>query len=781
MKQGARRWVWLLLAVWIGGVGGELYARAVGSHFAQPEPLDGATWAIVSPGMSEDLMLPSLGRGTMVVDGALTISEHQAFTADRVSPAIDAPIGRVELTLAEDSDALMIQLNGGAGPGQDLRRVKLEVTPDAVSVASSKTASTALDQPREATILPDDGEWVLRSGRTRVRLGAVAEARVEFSARGGTARVESLRVLDTRGEPLAEQRFDRARVAPTVKQAGRWLGRLLAAGLWLVAVRGGRGPLLAAGALAWLPLQVAAIRADAWLALSEQLLLTRTPPWELAPIATAVAALPLAVWLVAHLPLAPGQAAEGTRPLSVPWAVTWLAALLAAAWRAGDPGLWAVLGIAWLALPLVLAVRARLRPATVWLADLPALVAVGVCGWAPGLGLALAWRLGWLLAAVGPLLKLAPRPAADHLFLLLLSLPIATEVALRGTYLDTGWRPEHTTLGLSTEGGALDLEATWQERCGGPEAPVVIFAGGSSTGGTLQFRDMPELYFPGRVHGRLCESEALAGGLHTVNYGRGAVDTHAIARHLAPVLGELTPRLVVMYVGVNDLQSRNQRMTRREREARQGAGLGLGARAAGHSRLLTGTGLWLRGPQAAITDPVQDVPLPDARLNHEAIAELTAAQGARLLLITEYIRREALAGPAAEDFPAYAAMQRDVAAGWDHVDYLDVWPMLRQESDDAILIDTNHLTRYGSNRLSDAPGRHAAGAGRPVTTEPPPAPTRLEGLLMRLGTIGELMLLLVRGGRWWMLPLVGVLAIVGLGLVGLQMLEYVAPFIYVVF
>ncbi len=66
-------------------------------------------------------------------------------------------------------------------------------------------------------------------------------------------------------------------------------------------------------------------------------------------------------------------------------------------------------------------------------------------------------------------------------------------------------------------------------------------------------------------------------------------------------------------------------------------------------------------------------------------------------------------------------------------------------------------------------------------TREPHQPSRMEALLMRLGTIGELLLLLARGGRWWMLPLVLVLSVVGLFLVGLQMLEYVAPFVYVVF
>jgi hypothetical protein len=57
--------------------------------------------------------------------------------------------------------------------------------------------------------------------------------------------------------------------------------------------------------------------------------------------------------------------------------------------------------------------------------------------------------------------------------------------------------------------------------------------------------------------------------------------------------------------------------------------------------------------------------------------------------------------------------------------------------------------------------------------------SRLEGALLRLGTIGELMAMLIRGGRWWMLPLVLVLVVLGILLVTIQAFEAVAPFIYV--
>lgn len=52
---------------------------------------------------------------------------------------------------------------------------------------------------------------------------------------------------------------------------------------------------------------------------------------------------------------------------------------------------------------------------------------------------------------------------------------------------------------------------------------------------------------------------------------------------------------------------------------------------------------------------------------------------------------------------------------------------------------------------------------------------------MRVATLRELMTMLARNKRYWMIPMVLVLGMVGLLLSGLQAMEYVAPFIYAVF
>ena len=60
-------------------------------------------------------------------------------------------------------------------------------------------------------------------------------------------------------------------------------------------------------------------------------------------------------------------------------------------------------------------------------------------------------------------------------------------------------------------------------------------------------------------------------------------------------------------------------------------------------------------------------------------------------------------------------------------------------------------------------------------------PSRMDAWLMRFGTAGSLLAMLSRGGRWWMVPMVVVLLVVGVGLLFLQSIHYVAPFIYMVF
>lgn len=67
------------------------------------------------------------------------------------------------------------------------------------------------------------------------------------------------------------------------------------------------------------------------------------------------------------------------------------------------------------------------------------------------------------------------------------------------------------------------------------------------------------------------------------------------------------------------------------------------------------------------------------------------------------------------------------------------------------------------------------------TSASPRNTSAFEVWLLRFGTAGALLAMLSRGRRPWMLPMALILLILGVIMVGLQSVQYVAPFIYMVF
>ena len=58
---------------------------------------------------------------------------------------------------------------------------------------------------------------------------------------------------------------------------------------------------------------------------------------------------------------------------------------------------------------------------------------------------------------------------------------------------------------------------------------------------------------------------------------------------------------------------------------------------------------------------------------------------------------------------------------------------------------------------------------------------RLRRRRSRLAPLIDLATLLVRGGRWWLVPFVAVIALAAVLLAAVQVVEYVAPFVYTLF
>jgi hypothetical protein len=59
--------------------------------------------------------------------------------------------------------------------------------------------------------------------------------------------------------------------------------------------------------------------------------------------------------------------------------------------------------------------------------------------------------------------------------------------------------------------------------------------------------------------------------------------------------------------------------------------------------------------------------------------------------------------------------------------------------------------------------------------------SRFEIFVMQLGVLGELFQLFLHGDRKWLLPLGVLLGLMGMVLVFIQSMEYIAPFVYMAF
>jgi hypothetical protein len=57
---------------------------------------------------------------------------------------------------------------------------------------------------------------------------------------------------------------------------------------------------------------------------------------------------------------------------------------------------------------------------------------------------------------------------------------------------------------------------------------------------------------------------------------------------------------------------------------------------------------------------------------------------------------------------------------------------------------------------------------------------RIQRLNDRFRTINELFAMLLRNGRWWVIPIFAIVVVLSLALVLLQAVPYVAPFIYAI-
>jgi hypothetical protein len=675
----------------MGAFVGRVLAHQFGGPFAMPHRPDPQQWRVISPGLEEGIGRSGAGRVTHVIDGALSIATHVFFRPDMVIPQINGEANSIDVELAADSGTLLIQV--GQPPVQ-----AIQLRPGAFRASVSGANWTPAPSIRTFRLQGEDGRLILLAGAQRVDVGTFRSGRLELSSEDDWARITRIAVQDLTGENVFSADFRNHGPSRTFLDNATVLGALF--GLLLV---WGMTP-LSWGAAASTLCSVAPIflvmvlPRDLWLQGVERLYLSRMPPSDLALFSLAMASVPLFVLALTKLVRFMAQQAVNRSPFLGGW--LWLSLAVGASGstatlHGGSVLAWSVV---WVCMGTGALDAVRRAPPIWWLIDSFAWVLLVFLGPDQGAIVLVGWRLIGVLGTTGLWLKTSPRVAVFMLVVATLSLPVAAESWMRSTSLNDSWQRGRLSGERPNEKGWETPVSGWTGRCGednAPRAVSVVVAGGSSVGGAYQFGGEPQAFFTAKAHEALCRDLPADVRLTTHNFGDGDRNTYTISRTIDAHLESAD--ILVMYVGVNDVFTTQNTMTRKEREERAS-----GVQESSEwlpqwvreSRLAVGLSLWFRPRPDLKASQVADVPLADAKDNHQMISDAAQRQGDRVMLLTEYV-----SSAQRNRLFSYAQMQQSMGA--KDVQWADASAAFVNMDDKDALVDSNHLSREGNVRLGD--------------------------------------------------------------------------------
>jgi hypothetical protein len=683
------RWFVVLLWVFAGAFGGRLMAHQYGGAFTLAHRLNPNVWRVISPGLQEGIGRAGAGRVTHVRDGALSIATHVFFRPDMVVPLFEGDAHRVEVGLAEDSGDLWIQM--GEPPGQFVR-----LRPGAFAAGMAGASWSAAPGVRDFTLEVNGPSLMVKAGEQEVNAGPVGAGRLELSSAEGWPRITHLKIEDTGGNTLFMADFDEAGASEATLEAGTVLGAVVGLALAALCFPFSLGGMVAALA-GLVPIAVVLGRPmGTWLDAVERLYLSDVPPSSFASWVLILSVLPLCwVALVSALrcvsPVLEGRT-QGWRA----WMVVGSASLVAGVLHSGGSIL--AISVVCVAMGFGAWRAGRLAPDAWWWMDLCGWIFVAIGGPDLAAPFVVAWRIASVVATAGSWLKRGvARRAVDVLLVACLCFPLALEAAVRRTDWGSAWVMSRLSGERPNERGWENPSAGWTGECGdsAAEGVTMVVAGGSSVGGAYQFGDDPEAFFTAAAHRALCASLPSSRSLTTHNFGDGDLNTFTISRTIEDHLEDAD--ILILYVGVNDLLTTQNTQTRKQREvaaAQQGAVANRLSALTSESRLMVAASVWFRGVGDPMSEHVADVPLPDAKQNHEAIIKAARANGTRVVLMTEHVQ-SGMAGR----MSLYQNMQRSFEA--TDVRWLDAGEAFGAMAPADVLVDRNHLSRAGNTALGD--------------------------------------------------------------------------------
>jgi len=612
------------------------------------------------------------------VHGDHLVLGHDKFGQSEILlPKVTLAIGRVEVVLSPDSGPLRVQFPTTDPTGGPQPMVVLE--PNGYSWQSQEGTGGP-----DWTLAWDANNVLLTTPAGEVMLEGAASAQLELSAASKIpARIQRVQVTGEEGELLISENPSTPPTPMPLVAMGATIGLLLGLSLLLAASH----PL--AVLLCWVgPSVLLALDAGFYVSLANRLYLGGLAPTLLARQLLMVSLAPPAFLVVVSSNLLDLPVRRASHP-AAPWGWTLWAM---AAWPASSGSvLVALVLVVFLISPGWWAHRARLPHESVQVRDLPALAFLLILGWKGGLAAAAAWRIGVLATNRRRLLSRAPQASADALFVWLLAFPLGLEGIARSGELESAWNPER----LGRESVDARLTPYWSDRCGPKDADPIrlVFLGGSSAGGAYQFSKEPTAFFPALLHHALCERFP-ERAFETTNMAQGGRNSFSFSRHAETILGADPPDLLVAYLGVNEY-TQNQSLTRKELEALEGSSthreLGRWTR---HSRLLVGFSLAARPAESAVGSRVSDVPPADFEEN---LRRLQQALGTVPMLLVPQV----VAATTAPRLDPYWEIETRLSEEFETFHVFDPRPLLADHPSEALLLDSNHMTRDAHRWLAE--------------------------------------------------------------------------------
>ncbi len=659
----------------IGMVFGVGVVHLWGGVFIAPQPLS-ASWNVRSPATDELAGIPQIGQGIAISNGRLRIRQQQLYPSDQLFLQSDNVQGTFGGVLDESSGMLVV---GFLGETEEY----VFLTPKELYLETPMQEGLALEDHRFQFVINEEGVF---AEPQHVLLTADIPRSIVLMTASPAVSIVSLQKTDAKGKIELQEEYDQQGRLPYRYLWGVVFGLVwgwILSAIWKGFLQG-----IIRCTIAFFPmLLLLSIPQEAWLRFAIQLYLVQTPVWDLMRyllfasvfFAVAYACMHAKIFRLRELKKESNQ-----------WTLIWVGAFALCLLLFPPQSLVQICTMgAFVLSPLLLG--SLLKKSNFLLLECGVFL---VLGWYH-LSLAMVLLLGvrWvvLLSNLSFIFEREKNGFATYAAVLLLAPPFLLEDLFRATYLNTVWSAK--SLGVQSEDIPEGLPLTWKGACSGEQQQGtydIVVSGGSSTGGIYQFREEPTSFFSTHMHKALCQYRSSFAAVHTYNYGVADYNTRLIADQGGWLHKTVSPDVLVLYIGVNDiLTKQNPKSIRQRREMSLSPWF---QNVVFSSRVLTGTMLLFRPLQQRSEELVSEVPIEDARANIlEMIEELKPI---RLLLVPEMV-----ISPLQDELLHYDEMLRELANERENIWYYQ--PLADRSRSDSYLADRNHLTRSGNQWLGE--------------------------------------------------------------------------------